>query len=120
MRELQPLRLPQIVEARKLQGSISANDTILSSPHCSADSAPQSPAQSVMPSPTSPSIPMRSHIKIPSCATSPIRESLEGLPSVKRPLTEVREELDMEDGDPVQVGDIPGFVKAGKYPCTEL
>ena len=61
---------------------------------------------------------MRSLMKVQSCATSPIRESLEGLSSVKRPLTEVREELDMEGEDPVPAGDIPGFVRAGKYLCT--
>ena len=95
MRELRPLRLPQLLEAR------GKDDTNMSSP---TSVASQSPTVSDLPSPSTPSFSLRGHARFPSSssslASSPVvRESIDSFGSPKRPLTEVKEEPVERDDD---------------------
>ena len=95
MRELRPLRLPQLLEAR------GKDDANMSSPNSAAS---QSPTVSDLPSPSTPSFSLRGHGRFPSSssslASSPVvRESIDSFGSPKRPLTEVKEEPIERDGD---------------------
>ncbi|KAL8786090.1 MAG: hypothetical protein Q9195_008366 [Heterodermia aff. obscurata] len=88
MRDLRPLRLPQMVEARK------KDEAVMSSP---ISVVSQSSHVSDLPSPTTPTFSIRGHGRFPSSssslASSPVvRESMDGFGSAKRPLTEVKEE----------------------------
>ena len=94
MRELRPLRLPQMLEARKKED---ANI----SPQSQHSRSTSSPDRS---SPVTPTFSLRGHGRFPSStsslASSPaMRESMDGFCSGKRPLTEVKEEPQERDDD---------------------
>lgn len=95
MRELRPLRLPQLLEAR------GKDDANMSSPNSVTS---QSPTVSDLPSPSTPNFSVRGHARFPSSnsslASSPVvRESIDSFGSPKRPLTEVKEEPIERDDD---------------------
>lgn len=94
MRELRPLRLPQLLEARK-------KEDINMSPESQQS---QTTASSDFPSPNTPTFSLRGHARFPSStsslASSPVmRDSMDGFGSSKRPLTEVREDPQERDDD---------------------
>ena len=101
-RELKPLMLPQLVEARsKEEGTVameSPNSTALGN-HLSRSST-----LSEYPSPTTPTFSSRGHSRLPSSASSApsspnMRESIEPFGSASRPLTDVKEEPQDKDDD---------------------
>ncbi|KAI4157789.1 MAG: hypothetical protein LQ342_008011 [Letrouitia transgressa] len=92
MRELKPLHLPQLVEARKKDEQDSPVDT----PGYSLQQS-QSLTASDLSSPSIPASPVKILSRLPSStsslASSPVlRESMDGFAAGKRPLTEVKEE----------------------------
>ena len=99
MRELRPLRLPQLVEARKKE----EEDMSLDSPAISHTlQLSQSSTSSDYPSPTTPTFIAKGHGRFPSSnsslASSPVmHESMDGFGAGKRPLTEVKEEPQERD-----------------------
>lgn len=115
MRELQPLRLPQIVEARKLQEACAGCPFPTSSPTTSLAQSPQSPAQPELPSPSIPNASLRGHSAIPNCALPTTCDSLEGIMPIKRPLTEVKEELDPDDESDAVEGKVSGTDRNRMY-----
>lgn len=115
MRELQPLRLPQIVEARKLQEACAGCPFPTSSSTTGLAQSPQSPAQPEWPSPSIPNASLRGHSAIPNCALPTTRDSLEGIMPIKRPLTEVKEELDPDDESDAVEGKVSGIDQNRKY-----
>ena len=95
MRELQPLRLPQIVEARKLQEAYADGPAMQASPMDETAQSSTLSSQSELPSPASPTS-LRSKNKF--CSTSSTNcDPLDVTMPAKRPLTEVKEELGSED-----------------------
>lgn len=101
-RELKPLILPQLVEARsKEKGDVamdSPNSTMLGN-HLSRSST-----LSEYPSPTTPTFSLRGHSRLPSSNSSApsspnMRESIEAFGSASRPLTDVKEEPQDKDED---------------------
>ena len=115
MRELQPLRLPQIVEARKLQEACAGCPFPTSSSTTSLAQSPQSPAQPELPSPSIPNASLRGHGAIPNCALPTTCDSLEGIMPIKRPLTEVKEELDPDDESDAVEGKVSGIDRNRKH-----
>lgn len=94
MRELRPLRLPQLLEARK-------NDDTNMSPRSQYTPATSS---TDLPSPVTPTFSLRGHTRLPSSTSSltssPVMsEAMDGFGSGKRPLTEVREEPQEREDD---------------------
>lgn len=93
MRELKPLRLPQLVEAaRKNQEADMITESTVSIGHAQHPSG--SSTISDLPSPT---FSLRGHSRLlsstSSLASSPVmRESMDGFGSSNRPLTDVKEE----------------------------
>ncbi len=101
-RELKPLMLPQLVEARsKDEGHMamdSSNSTGLGN-HLSRSST-----LSEYPSPTTPTFSLRGHSRLPSSNSSApsspnMRESIDAFGSASRPLTDVKEEPHDKDED---------------------
>ena len=101
-RELKPLMLPQLVEARcKEEGNVTM-DSPTSTPlgnHLSRSST-----MSEFPSPTTPTFSLRGHSRLPSSNSSApsspnMRESIEAFGSASRPLTDVKEEPQDKDED---------------------
>lgn len=112
MRELRPLKLPLLVEARKneRQEMMAAPDSTFAG--FALYRAASSSSAADIPSPTTPTFSVRGHSRFPSSnsslSSSPIlRESMDGLGSQKRPLTEVKEEPQEreEDHDMIDVVD---------------
>lgn len=104
MRELRPFKLPQLVEARRMENEEAAMDALESAPtghglHLSTSSTSSTDG----PSPTTPTFSLRGHSRFPSStsslASSPtMRESMDGFGPQKR-LTKVKEEpQEREDG----------------------
>ncbi|MCJ1473243.1 hypothetical protein MMC13_001894 [Lambiella insularis] len=112
MRELRPLRLPQLVEARRKRESASAEadspdlttgERNLQQSTSSTSSEPQSPV--------TPTFSLRGQLRFSSsnsslASSSPtMQDSFDGFPTSKRPLTEVREEPQEREED-VSMADI--------------
>ena len=101
-RELKPLMLPQLVEARSNEEGNVAMDSSGSigvGTHLSRSST-----LSDYPSPTTPTFSLRGHSRLPSSSsTTPsspnMRESIEAFGSASRPLTDVKEESLDKDED---------------------
>lgn len=92
MRELKPLKLPLLVEAR-LQQEI---DSPMDSP-CSMRSTRQASRSSTSSDLPSPTFSIRGHSRLPSSTSSiasspPIRDSADAFGAGRRPLTDVKEE----------------------------
>lgn len=108
MRELRPLRLPQLLEARRKEDANMSPES-----QCS-----QATTSSSLPSPVTPTFSLRGHGRFPSSTSSPasspvMRESMDGFSSGKRPLTEVKEEpLEREDDY-----DMVGGLDSPDYDC---
>ncbi|KAL8948830.1 MAG: hypothetical protein Q9222_005014 [Ikaeria aurantiellina] len=104
MRELRPLQLPQLVEARKKEEQSLKNETPTSATHDNPLQLSQSSTSSDNPSPVTPTFSARGHSRFPSSASSlasspPLRESIDTFAAGKRPLTEVREEPHEPEGE---------------------
>ena len=101
-RELKPLMLPQLVEARSKEEGNMAIDSLCSTPvgnHLSRSST-----LSEYPSPITPTFSLRGHSRLPSSNSSApsspnMRESIEAFGSASRPLTDVKEEPQDKDED---------------------
>jgi hypothetical protein len=115
MRELRELVLPLIVEAKHRQSLYAERETTPERPISRLRSRSYSSLGATMSDASTPSTPIfspRSHSRFPSgassLASSPnLRESLDGF-SIKRPLTDVREEpTDGRDGDPERTTSFP-------------
>ena len=97
MKGLLELQLPLIVEARRRKQE-SADCSYDSSPVLAPFRVPPTPPSSNTASPITPTFSSRNHLRYPSSSSSslasspPMRESLDGFMSGKRPLTEVKEE----------------------------
>ena len=100
-RELKPLMLPQLIEARsKEEGNVA-----MDSPTSTAfgNHLSRSSTLSEYPSPITPTFSLRGHSRLPSSASSApsspnMRESVEAYGSASRPLTDVKEEpLDKDE-----------------------
>ena len=100
-RELKPLMLPQLVEARGKEGG----DVTMDSPNSTplGNHLSRSSIMSEYPSPTTPTFSLRGHSRLPSSNSSApsspnMRESIEAYGSASRPLTDVKEEpLDKDE-----------------------
>jgi len=97
MRELRPLRLPQLVEARRKEEGESLMESPRSTSSGHASHHSQSSTSSEVASPVTPTFSLRGHTRYPSStsslASSPqMRESMDGFGTAKRPLTDVKEE----------------------------
>ena len=107
MRELRPLRLPQLVEARRKRESQSTGAETPDSPSIGHTLYPSRSLPSPeAASPLTPTFSARSHTRFPSLSSSPsptssptMRESFDGFGASKRPLTEVKEEPQERDED---------------------
>ncbi|KAF6231164.1 hypothetical protein HO173_010664 [Letharia columbiana] len=101
-RELKPLMLPQLVEARsKEEGNVAMDSSNATGPgsHLSRSST-----LSEYPSPTTPTFSLRGHSRLPSSSSSApsspnMRESIEAFAPASRPLTDVKEEPQDKDDD---------------------
>lgn len=101
-RELKPLMLPQLLEARSKEEGNMAMDSSSSTPlgnHLSRSST-----LSDYPSPTTPTFSLRGHSRLSSSNSSApsspnMRESVEAFASASRPLTDVKEEPHDRDED---------------------
>ncbi|KAL8711648.1 MAG: hypothetical protein Q9220_004058 [cf. Caloplaca sp. 1 TL-2023] len=121
MRELRPLQLPQLVEARKKEEQNLKKDTPTSAIYDNPLQLSQSNTSSDAPSPVTPTFSARGHSRFPSSASSlasspPLRESIDTFAAGKRPLTEVREEPqepdDDDDYDMVNSNMVNGFANS--------
>ena len=121
-RELKPLMLPQLLEARsKEEGNVtmdSANSAGLGI-HLSRSST-----LSEHPSPTTPACSVRGHSRLPSSTSSApsspnMRESIDAFASASRPLTDVKEEPQDKDEDYQMVNGIEEYrISEGDWnPC---
>ena len=101
-RQLKPLMLPQLLEARSKEEGNMAMDSSSSTPlgnHLSRSST-----LSEYPSPTTPTFSLRGHSRLSSSNSSApsspnMRESVEAFASASRPLTDVKEEPHDRDED---------------------
>ena len=121
-RELKPLMLPQLVEARSKEEVTMASDSSNSTPLGSHLS--RSSTLSEYPSPTTPTFSLRGHSRLPSSNSSApsspnMRESIEAFGSASRPLTDVKEEPQDKDEDYQMVNGIEeSRISEGKWsPC---
>ena len=114
MRELQPLRLPQLVQARKLQEA-SSNCVVPNSPStASLAQSPQSPTQFELPSPSTPNSALCNYSTSTNCPLPTACDPPDKIMPIKRPLTEVREELDPEHESELLDGKVSGFDRKRK------
>lgn len=112
MRELRPLRLPQLVEARKKE-----DDIVMDSPVSASSGLGIYLTQTVssdLPSPLTPTSSTRGHSRFPSSTSSlpsspVVRESMDGFAPCKTPLTDVKEEPQERDDDYDMVDSFRGF-----------
>ena len=121
-RELKPLMLPQLVEARSKEEGNMAIESPCSTPlgnHLSRSST-----LSEFPSPTTPTFSLRSHSRLPSSNSSApsspnMRESIEAFGSASRPLTDVKEEPQDRDEDYEMVNGIEEnrISEGNRNPC---
>ncbi len=124
-RELKPLMLPQLVEARCKE----ENNVTMDSPISTAlgNHLSRSSTMSEYPSPTTPTFSLRGHSRLPSSNSSApsspnMRESIEAYGSASRPLTDVKEEPLDKDEDYHMINGIEGDrVSEGDWnPCQIL
>ena len=101
-RELKPLMLPQLLEARSKE----KGDMVIDSPSSTppGNHLSRSSTLSEFPSPTTPTFSLRGHSRLPSSNSSApsspnMRESIEAFGSASRPLTDVKEEPQDKDED---------------------
>ena len=104
MRELRPLRLPQLVEDRRIREKEDAMDSPDSMSIGHNLHLSQSSTSSDATSPVTPTFSLRGHSRFSSSssslASSPtMRESLDGFGTPKRPLTDVKEEPQEREED---------------------
>ncbi|KAL8983219.1 MAG: hypothetical protein Q9177_005039 [Variospora cf. flavescens] len=104
MRELIPLQLPKVVEARRKRESMNVDPPLMTSDAGHPLQLSQSSTSSDYPSPITPTFSARGHSRFPSSTSSlasspPMRDSMDGFGAGKRPLTEVREEPLERDED---------------------
>ena len=124
-RELKPLMLPQLVEARNTEeGNVAMDSSNSIGP---GNHLSRSPTLSDYPSPTTPTFSLRGHSRLPSSSSSTpsspnMRESIEAFGSASRPLTDVKEEpLDKDEDYQMVNGIEEERVHEGKWsPCHIL
>ena len=116
-RELKPLMLPQLVEARSKEEGIMAMDSPIST--ALGNHLSRSSTLSEFPSsPTTPTFSLRGHSRLPSSNSSApsspnMRESIEAFGSASRPLTDVKEEPQDKDEDYQMIEGIEEDVSEG-------
>lgn len=118
-RELKPLMLPQLVEARsREEGNVAmdSSNSIGLGNHLSRSST-----LSEHPSPTTPTFSLRGHSRLPSSTSSTpsspnMRESVEAFGSASRPLTDVKEEpLDKDEDHQMVNGIDEEYIPEGNW-----
>lgn len=121
-RELKPLMLPQLVEARSTEEGNVAMDSPISIGH--GNHLSRSPTLSDYPSPTTPTFSLRGHSRLPSSSSStPSSPNMrESIGSASRPLTDVKEEpLDKDEDYQMVNGIEEERIHEGKWsPCHIL